>query len=165
MGAIGVNLLVGALMGSITEYYTAMGKRPVLSIIRQSSTVMPPMSSADWPLEWNLHSCRSLFWPVVSGVHMNAPPVWRIHCRCRYDGHHCHAAGYRRIRTIADNAGGIAEMSELPSMSAKKRISLDAVGNTAATGKGFAIVSAVTDRTGPVCGLCRRSWNNRHRYL
>lgn len=38
MGAIGVGLLVGALMSIITEYYTAMGKRPVLSIIRQSST-------------------------------------------------------------------------------------------------------------------------------
>ncbi|MGK2861996.1 MAG: sodium/proton-translocating pyrophosphatase, partial [Chitinophagaceae bacterium] len=38
MGAIGVGLLVGALMSVITEYYTAMGKRPVLSIIRQSST-------------------------------------------------------------------------------------------------------------------------------
>jgi len=38
MGAIGVGLLVGALMSAITEFYTAMGKRPVLSIIRQSST-------------------------------------------------------------------------------------------------------------------------------
>src|SRR5688500_19193869 len=38
LGAIGVGLLVGALMSIITEYYTAMGKRPVLSIIRQSST-------------------------------------------------------------------------------------------------------------------------------
>ncbi len=38
LGAIGVGLLVGTLMSIITEYYTAMGKRPVLSIIRQSST-------------------------------------------------------------------------------------------------------------------------------
>ena len=38
LGAIGVGLLVGTLMSMITEYYTAMGKRPVLTIIRQSST-------------------------------------------------------------------------------------------------------------------------------
>jgi K(+)-stimulated pyrophosphate-energized sodium pump len=38
LGAIGVGLVVGTLMSIITEYYTAMGKRPVNSIIRQSST-------------------------------------------------------------------------------------------------------------------------------
>jgi K(+)-stimulated pyrophosphate-energized sodium pump len=38
IGAIGVGLVVGVLMSIITEYYTAMGKRPVLSIIKQSST-------------------------------------------------------------------------------------------------------------------------------
>src|SRR5678810_476428 len=38
LGAIAVGLLVGALMSAVTEYYTAMGKRPVKSIIRQSST-------------------------------------------------------------------------------------------------------------------------------
>ena len=38
IGAIAVGLVVGALMSIITEYYTAMGKRPVMSIIRQSAT-------------------------------------------------------------------------------------------------------------------------------
>src|SRR5439155_5909413 len=37
-GAIFVGLLVGTLMSIITEYYTAMGKRPVLTIVRQSGT-------------------------------------------------------------------------------------------------------------------------------
>src|SRR5687768_2240488 len=38
LGAIGVGLVVGTLMSIITEYYTAMGKRPVQSIVRQSGT-------------------------------------------------------------------------------------------------------------------------------
>jgi Na+/H+-translocating membrane pyrophosphatase len=58
IGAIAVGLVVGALMSIITEYYTAMGKRPVLSIIRQSQPDMLPILLVVWPLVWNLHFCR-----------------------------------------------------------------------------------------------------------
>jgi K(+)-stimulated pyrophosphate-energized sodium pump len=63
MGAIAVGLTVGALMSIITEFYTAMGKRPVLSIIRQSSNGHATNVIGGLALEWNLPftdpcSCR-----------------------------------------------------------------------------------------------------------
>ncbi|MEO6316693.1 MAG: sodium-translocating pyrophosphatase [Chitinophagaceae bacterium] len=143
-GAIIVGLAVGTLMSMITEYYTAMGKRPVKSIIRQSST-----GHATNIIGGLAMGMESTFLPILvlaSGIYMS---FW---CAGLY-GVAIAAAGMMATTAmqlaidafgpIADNAGGIAEMSELPKDVREKTDILDAVGNTtAATGKGFAIASA-----------------------
>ncbi|HTL10520.1 MAG TPA: sodium-translocating pyrophosphatase [Chitinophagaceae bacterium] len=143
-GAIIVGLAVGTLMSMITEYYTAMGKRPVKSIIRQSST-----GHATNIIGGLAMGMESTFLPILvlaSGIYMS---FW---CAGLY-GVAIAAAGMMATTAmqlaidafgpIADNAGGIAEMSELPKEVREKTDILDAVGNTtAATGKGFAIASA-----------------------
>jgi len=144
MGAIAVGLLVGALMSSITEYYTAMGKRPVLSIIRQSSTghatnviggLAVGMESTFLPIIvlaggiWGSYECAGLYGVSIAAAGMMATTAMQL--------------AIDAFGPIADNAGGIAEMSELPADVREKTDVLDAVGNTtAATGKGFAIASA-----------------------
>ena len=144
MGAIGVGLAVGALMSIITEYYTAMGKRPVLSIIRQSSTghatnviggLAIGMESTFLPILvlaggiWGSYECAGLYGVAIAAAGMMATTAMQL--------------AIDAFGPIADNAGGIAEMSELPSDVREKTDVLDAVGNTtAATGKGFAIASA-----------------------
>ncbi len=143
-GAIIVGLAVGTLMSIITEYYTAMGKRPVLSIIRQSST-----GHATNIIGGLAIGMESTFLPILvlaAGIYLS---FW---CAGLY-GVAIAAAGMMATTAmqlaidafgpIADNAGGIAEMSELPKDVREKTDILDAVGNTtAATGKGFAIASA-----------------------
>ncbi len=144
MGAIAVGLLVGALMSIITEYYTAMGKRPVLSIIRQSSTghatnviggLAIGMESTFLPILvlaggiWGSFECAGLYGVAIAAAGMMATTAMQL--------------AIDAFGPIADNAGGIAEMSELPSDVREKTDVLDAVGNTtAASGKGFAIASA-----------------------
>lgn len=144
IGAIIVGLAVGALMSIITEYYTAMGKRPVLSIIRQSSTghatnviggLAVGMESTFLPILvlaggiWGSHECAGLYGVAIAAAGMMATTAMQL--------------AIDAFGPIADNAGGIAEMSELPSDVREKTDVLDAVGNTtAATGKGFAIASA-----------------------
>lgn len=144
MGAIAVGLGVGALMSIITEYYTAMGKRPVLSIIRQSSTghatnviggLAIGMESTFLPILvlaggiWGSYECAGLYGVAIAAAGMMATTAMQL--------------AIDAFGPIADNAGGIAEMSELPSDVREKTDVLDAVGNTtAATGKGFAIASA-----------------------
>ena len=144
MGAIGVGLTVGALMSIITEYYTAMGKRPVLSIIRQSSTghatnviggLAIGMESTFLPILvlaggiWGSYECAGLYGVAIAAAGMMATTAMQL--------------AIDAFGPIADNAGGIAEMSELPSDVREKTDVLDAVGNTtAASGKGFAIASA-----------------------
>ena len=143
-GAIMVGLTVGTLMSMITEYYTAMGKRPVNTIIRQSGT-----GHATNIIGGLAMGMESTFLPILvlaSGIYMS---FW---CAGLY-GVAIAAAGMMATTAmqlaidafgpIADNAGGIAEMSELPKEVREKTDILDAVGNTtAATGKGFAIASA-----------------------
>jgi K(+)-stimulated pyrophosphate-energized sodium pump len=143
-GAIMVGLVVGTLMSIITEYYTAMGKRPVNSIIRQSSTGHATNIIAGLAI-----GMESTFLPILvlaGGIYMS---YW---CAGLY-GVAIAAAGMMATTAmqlaidafgpIADNAGGVAEMSELPADVREKTDILDAVGNTtAATGKGFAIASA-----------------------
>ena len=144
LGAIGVGLLVGTLMSMITEYYTAMGKRPVLSIIRQSSTghatnviggLAVGMESTFLPILvlaggiYGSFACAGLYGVAIAAAGMMATTAMQL--------------AIDAFGPIADNAGGIAEMSELPKEVREKTDVLDAVGNTtAAAGKGFAIASA-----------------------
>jgi K(+)-stimulated pyrophosphate-energized sodium pump len=144
LGAIAVGLTVGTLMSMITEYYTAMGKRPVISIIRQSSTghatnviggLAVGMESTCLPILvlatgiWGAYACAGLYGVAIAAAGMMATTAMQL--------------AIDAFGPIADNAGGIAEMSELPKDVREKTDVLDAVGNTtAATGKGFAIASA-----------------------
>ncbi|RYD91745.1 MAG: MFS transporter, partial [Sphingobacteriales bacterium] len=144
LGAIGVGLAVGALMSIITEYYTAMGKRPVMSIIKQSSTghatnviggLAIGMESTFLPILvlaggiWGSYACAGLYGVAIAAAGMMATTAMQL--------------AIDAFGPIADNAGGIAEMSELPPDVREKTDVLDAVGNTtAASGKGFAIASA-----------------------
>ncbi len=143
-GAIIVGLVVGTLMSIITEYYTAMGKRPVQSIIRQSSTghatniiggLAIGMESTLLPIIvlaagiYGSFACAGLYGVAIAAAGMMATTAMQL--------------AIDAFGPIADNAGGIAEMSELPKEVREKTDILDAVGNTtAATGKGFAIASA-----------------------
>lgn len=142
--AIMVGLTVGTLMSMITEYYTAMGKRPVMSIIRQSSTghatniiggLAVGMESTLLPILvlasgiYGSYYCAGLYGVAIAAAGMMATTAMQL--------------AIDAFGPIADNAGGIAEMSELPKDVREKTDILDAVGNTtAATGKGFAIASA-----------------------
>jgi K(+)-stimulated pyrophosphate-energized sodium pump len=131
-------------MSIITEYYTAMGKRPVLSIIKQSSTghatniiggLAIGMESTFLPILvlaagiFGSFYCAGLYGVAIAAAGMMATTGMQL--------------AIDAFGPIADNAGGIAEMSELPAEVREKTDILDAVGNTtAASGKGFAIASA-----------------------
>lgn len=143
-GAIIVGLVVGTLMSIITEYYTAMGKGPVKSIVKQSSTghatniiggLSVGMESTFLPILvlaggiYGSYLCAGLYGVAIAAAGMMATTAMQL--------------AIDAFGPIADNAGGIAEMSELPKEVREKTDILDAVGNTtAATGKGFAIASA-----------------------
>ena len=144
MGSIAVGLIVGTLMSIITEFYTAMGKRPVLSIVRQSGT-----GHATNVIGGLAVGMESTFLPIL----VLAAGIYGSYYFAGLYGVAIAAAGMMATTAmqlaidafgpIADNAGGIAEMSELPKDVREKTDTLDAVGNTtAATGKGFAIASA-----------------------
>jgi K(+)-stimulated pyrophosphate-energized sodium pump len=142
--AIIIGLVVGTLMSMITEYYTAMGKRPVLSIIKQSgtghatniigglsvgmeSTVLPIIVLAGGIIF--SYEFAGLYGVAIAAAGMMATTAMQL--------------AIDAFGPIADNAGGIAEMSQLPEEVRHRTDNLDAVGNTtAATGKGFAIASA-----------------------
>ena len=144
IAAIMIGLAVGTLMSMITEYYTAMGKAPVLSIIKQSSTghatniiggLAVGMESTFLPILvlaagiYSAHACAGLYGVAIAAAGMMATTAMQL--------------AIDAFGPIADNAGGIAEMSELEKEVREKTDILDAVGNTtAATGKGFAIASA-----------------------
>ncbi len=143
-GAILVGTVVGAVMSIVTEYYTAMGKAPVLSIIQQSSTghatniigglavgmkstVIPILTLAAGIM--GSYYCAGLYGVAIAAAGMMATTATQL--------------AIDAFGPIADNAGGIAEMSQLPPEVRERTDNLDAVGNTtAATGKGFAIASA-----------------------
>ncbi len=143
-GAIIVGLVVGTLMSIITEYYTAMGKKPVKGIIKQSSTghatniiggLAVGMESTLLPILvlaggiYGSYLCAGLYGVAIAAAGMMATTAMQL--------------AIDAFGPIADNAGGIAEMSELPKEVRERTDILDAVGNTtAATGKGFAIASA-----------------------
>lgn len=142
--AIFTGLIVGALMSIITEYYTSMGKKPVLSIVKQSSTgsatniiggLAVGMQSTVLPILVLAvgivvsYSFAGLYGVAIAAAGMMATTAMQL--------------AIDAFGPIADNAGGIAEMSGLPEEVRDRTDNLDAVGNTtAATGKGFAIASA-----------------------
>lgn len=142
--SIAVGLVVGTLMSIITEYYTAMGKRPVMSIIKQSSTghatniiagLAVGMESTVLPILvlaagiYGSFHFAGLYGVAIAAAGMMSTTAMQL--------------AIDAFGPIADNAGGIAEMSQLPEEVRHRTDTLDAVGNTtAATGKGFAIASA-----------------------
>ena len=131
-------------MSIVTEYYTAMGKKPVLSIVQQSSTghatniigglavgmkstVIPILTLAAGIIA--SYYFAGLYGVAIAAAGMMATTAMQL--------------AIDAFGPIADNAGGIAEMSQLPPEVRERTDNLDAVGNTtAATGKGFAIASA-----------------------
>lgn len=142
--AIIVGLVVGTVMSVVTEYYTAMGKAPVNSIIQQSSTghatniiagLSVGMKSTVIPILvlaagiMASYHFAGLYGVAIAAAGMMATTAMQL--------------AIDAFGPIADNAGGIAEMSQLPPEVRERTDNLDAVGNTtAATGKGFAIASA-----------------------
>jgi K(+)-stimulated pyrophosphate-energized sodium pump len=143
-GAVVVGLVVGAAISAMTEYYTGLGKKPILEIVQKSSTgaatniiagLATGMISTAGPILlfasaiWASYALAGFYGVAIAASAMMATTAMQL--------------AIDAFGPIADNAGGIAEMSELPKEVREKTDILDSVGNTtAATGKGFAIASA-----------------------
>jgi K(+)-stimulated pyrophosphate-energized sodium pump len=139
-----VGLIVGGVISSVTEYYTGLGTKPVMAIVQKSST-----GSATNVIAGLATGMISTFPTVL----LFAAAIWTSYAFAGFYGVALAASAMMATTAmqlaidafgpIADNAGGIAEMSELPKEVRTRTDILDSVGNTtAATGKGFAIASA-----------------------
>ncbi len=143
-GAVLVGLVVGALISYFTEYYTGLGKKPILDIVQKSATGAATNIIAGLGV-----GMISTFAPIL----LFAGAIWSSYAFAGFYGVAIAASAMMATTAmqlaidafgpIADNAGGIAEMSELPEEVRERTDILDSVGNTtAAIGKGFAIASA-----------------------
>ncbi|WP_144801997.1 sodium-translocating pyrophosphatase [Maribacter sp. MAR_2009_72] len=139
-----VGLVVGAVISSVTEYYTGLGKAPILKIVQQSST------GAGTNIIAGLATGMISTFPSVL---LFAGAIWASYAFAGFYGVALAASAMMATTAmqlaidafgpISDNAGGIAEMSEQEPIVRERTDILDSVGNTtAATGKGFAIASA-----------------------
>jgi K(+)-stimulated pyrophosphate-energized sodium pump len=139
-----VGLIVGGAISSVTEYYTGLGTNPVLAIVQKSST------GAGTNVIAGLATGMISTFPTVI---LFAAAIWASYAFAGFYGVALAASAMMATTAmqlaidafgpISDNAGGIAEMSELPKEVRTRTDILDSVGNTtAATGKGFAIASA-----------------------
>ncbi len=142
--AVLVGLGVGGLISFFTEYYTGLGKKPVIDIVQKSST-----GAATNIIAGLATGMISTFAPII----LFAGAIWGSYALAGFYGVSIAASAMMATTAmqlaidafgpIADNAGGIAEMSELPDEVRERTDILDSVGNTtAAIGKGFAIASA-----------------------
>ena len=142
--AVLVGLVVGGLISYFTEYYTGLGKKPVLDIVQKSAT-----GAATNIISGLGVGMISTFAPIL----LFAGAIWAAYAFAGFYGVAIAASAMMATTAmqlaidafgpIADNAGGIAEMSELPEEVRERTDILDSVGNTtAAIGKGFAIASA-----------------------
>lgn len=145
-----VGLVVGAIISSVTEYYTGLGTKPVLAIVAKSST------GAGTNIIAGLSTGMISTFPKVIVL---AAAIWISYSFAGFYGVALAASAMMATTAmqlaidafgpISDNAGGIAEMSELPKEVRMRTDILDSVGNTtAATGKGFAIASAAMTSLG-----------------
>lgn len=149
-GAVAVGLVVGALISLITEHYTGLGKGPVNAIVQRSATgaatniiagLGQGMLSTALPIIIFSGAIIITYWlagfygVAISASAMMATTAMQL--------------AIDAFGPIADNAGGIAEMSHLPKEVRERTDILDSVGNTtAAIGKGFAIASAALTALG-----------------
>jgi K(+)-stimulated pyrophosphate-energized sodium pump len=139
-----IGLAVGALISFVTAHYTSLGKKPVLDIVQNSSTGAATNIIAGLAV-----GMKSTFWSVL----LFAAAIYGSYELAGFYGVALAASAMMATTAmqlaidafgpIADNAGGVAEMSELEEHVRQRTDILDSVGNTtAAVGKGFAIASA-----------------------
>jgi K(+)-stimulated pyrophosphate-energized sodium pump len=139
-----IGLAVGALISMVTAYYTSLGKKPVLDIVKNSSTGAATNIIAGLAV-----GMKSTFLSVI----LFAAAIYASYALAGFYGVALAASAMMATTAmqlaidafgpIADNAGGVAEMSDLKPEVRERTDILDSVGNTtAAVGKGFAIASA-----------------------
>jgi len=142
--AVLIGLFVGGAISYFTEYYTGLGKKPVIEIVQRSSTgagtniiagLATGMISTFGPILlfagaiWGAYEFAGFYGVGIAASAMMATTAMQL--------------AIDAFGPIADNAGGIAEMSGCPDEVRERTDILDSVGNTtAAIGKGFAIASA-----------------------